>query len=72
MDDIKGNKTTSLQLINVENLSAYSMSSISISNNDDNDKVKNIINKAIRNKSSGWAKGQKQNKSKRAFDSDGA
>ncbi|CAG8549960.1 10042_t:CDS:2 [Paraglomus brasilianum] len=67
MDDM-GNKTTSLQLVNAENLPAYSMSSISISDNDDNDQVKNIINRIIGNKPSGQAKGQKQSKTRRASD----
>jgi len=67
-DSIEGNKTTSLQLVNAENLSAYSMSLISISDNDDNDQVKNIVSKVTQNKPFGQTKGQKQSKIRRASD----
>ncbi|CAG8632768.1 10447_t:CDS:2, partial [Paraglomus brasilianum] len=66
-DNIEGNETKSLTLTNTENMSAYSMSSISLSDNEDNDKVKHIVNKVLntKGKPSYQTKGQKRNKGRR-------
>jgi len=67
-DSIQGGKTTDLKLINADNLSAYSMSSVVLSDDSNNSTVKQLIQTALNTSPLGQGKPQGQKKSRRKSD----